>query len=472
MVFILLAKGFTMKSISLINVSFSYAGADLLINNLSAVFRANQIVAIVGFNGAGKSTLLKIITGQIAPSAGRVVRNATSIILPQMPPHGDKSGGQRQIAELRRVFDVGADILLLDEPTNNLDNKARETFYSMLNQYNGGVVIVSHDRDLLRRVDCIMELTNGKLIVYGGDYDFFVTERAAMRERLRAQYTDTQKRITDLNRTICIAQNTRQHHEAKQKKDTDTARRSRLAAHALRGKSQETESKRRVIIQKKLNAQLARCQDLSDQMRDDTIKIPVPNKPFYSKNLVQIRNMSFGYGSVRIFSDFNFNLYGGQKMHIVGDNGTGKTTLLKLITGELSPQSGEIKTHGKIAYLNQDLSLLNPQKSVIENIMDISGALQHDAHAIAANFGFRGNTSCKRVGMLSGGELLRATLAAVMGGENQPDLLILDEPTNNLDIKSMSVLESALNQFRGAILLVTHDAVFARNVCIEEILHI
>ena len=149
--------------------------------------------------------------------------------------------------------------------------------------------------------------------------------------------------------------------------------------------------------------------------------------------------------------------------------GAGKTTLLKLICGNLRPQSGVVQTFGKIAYLNQDLSVLDKNKSVVENIMDVAGVLKHDAHAIAANFGFRGDVSKKIVGVLSGGELLKATLAAVLGGAEQPDLLILDEPTNNLEIKSIQILEDALNQYRGAILLVSHDEMFAKNIKINDV---
>ena len=151
-------------------------------------------------------------------------------------------------------------------------------------------------------------------------------------------------------------------------------------------------------------------------------------------------------------------------MHLTGCNGSGKSTLLKLIAGQLQPISGTIKVFGNIAYLNQDLSLLDRNKTIVENIVEISGILKHDAHAIAANFGFRGDASRKRVATLSGGELLRATLAAVLGSINQPDLLILDEPTNNLDIKSTAILESALAQYQGAILLVSHDNDFVKNV--------
>jgi ATPase subunit of ABC transporter with duplicated ATPase domains len=126
--------------------------------------------------------------------------------------------------------------------------------------------------------------------------------------------------------------------------------------------------------------------------------------------------------------------------------------------------SGSVKTFGNIVYLDQYLSLLDKNKSIVENIMNISGCLKHDAHAIAANFGFRGDASKQIAGTLSGGELLKATLASVLGGDKQPDLLILDEPTNNLEIKSISILEDALNQYRGAILLVSHDDMFVKNI--------
>ena len=160
-------------------------------------------------------------------------------------------------------------------------------------------------------------------------------------------------------------------------------------------------------------------------------------------------------------------MYGGMRIRLMGKNGAGKTTLLKIIRGDLKANGGTVKTFGKIAYLNQDLSVLDKNKTIVENIMDIANVLKHDAHAIAANFGFRGKDAMKTAGVLSGGELLKATLAAVLGGTEQPDLLILDEPTNNLEIKSISILEDALNQYRGAILLVSHDEMFAKNIKVD-----
>lgn len=456
-----------MALISLSNVFFGY-GDNNLLDGVSIVFNAHERVAIIGDNGCGKTTLLRLLAGDLLPDSGNIVINAGVYMLNQINISDSKSGGEQQMFALMRAFDSGADILLLDEPTNNLDRDAKQKFFNRLNSYSNGVVVVSHDRELLQQVDKIIELNNGTLRVYGGNYDFYLEQKRIENENIVSRYTDAQKSIARLNNTINIAQNTRQHHEAKQAKDIANSRRSRLEANALKGKSQQTEAKKRAVIQKKLTQQMDLQQSLSEQMRNETIKIPVPNKPFYSKELVQISNLCFAYGSKQIFDNFDFTMYGGQRVRIVGKNGAGKSTLLKIICGELKPQSGVVKTFGKIAYINQDLSVLDKNKTVVENIMEISGCLKHDAHMIAANFGFRGDASQQKCGTLSGGELLKATLAAILGGDSQPDLLILDEPTNNLEIKSISVLEDALNQYRGAILLVSHDEMFAKNIKIDK----
>ena len=464
------SRGFIMALISLSNVSFGYNDNNLL-NGVSIAFKAQEHVAIIGDNGSGKTTLLKLLTGDLLPDSGTVNKAASVYILNQINVSDSKSGGEQQMFALMRAFESNADILLLDEPTNNLDYDAKQMFFNRLNTYPNGVVIVSHDRELLQQMDKIIELHNGQLKVYGGNYDFYLEQKRIESDNIYSKYSDAQKSIARLNNTMNIAQNTRQHHEAKQAKDIANSRRSKLEANALKGKSQQTEAKKRAIIQKKLDEKISIQQSLSEQMRNETIKIPIPNKPFYSKELINISGLCFAYGDKTVFKGFDFTMYGKSRVRLVGKNGSGKSTLLKIICGELKPDSGMVKTFGKIAYINQDLSVLDRNKTIVENIMEISGCLKHDAHAIAANFGFRGNASQQRVGTLSGGELLKATLAAILGGDNQPDLLILDEPTNNLEIKSIGILEDALNQYTGAILLVSHDEMFVRNIKTDKEIH-
>ena len=460
-----------MKHISLSNISFAYPESDDLFTDLSYSFSADKKVAIIGDNGVGKTTLLKIICGDILPDSGRVIRNATCELLNQINTDSTRSGGQSQQQALGRAFDSDADILLLDEPTNNLDATARQDFFKKLFSYHGGAVIVSHDRELLNQMDMLLELHNGKLFVFGGNYDFYVDQKRQMQDSIKSKYTDAQKEISRLNATITNAQNTRQHHEAKQQKDKNNkSAGSKIAVNALKGKSQETEAKRRKLIQAKLIKQLECSAELSAQLRNDTIKIPLSNIKVYDKEIIRLENVCFSYGKRSVLSDFSFTMRTGERVRIIGNNGAGKTTLLKLISGVLQPTEGNLKTSGKIAYLNQDLSLLNPDKSVVANISDYAGILLHEAHIIAANFGFRGSASGKKVSDLSGGELLKATLAAVIGSKYKPDLLILDEPTNNLDIKSTLILEDALNQYRGAILIVSHDEAFINNLNIDSVI--
>ena len=271
-----------MAFISLSNVFFGY-GDNNLLDGVSIAFNDSEHIAIIGDNGCGKTTLLRLLAGDILPNAGTTNKNAEVFMLNQINASDSKSGGEQQMFALMRAFDSGADILLLDEPTNNLDTDAKQAFFNRLKSFPFGVVIVSHDRELLQRVDKIIELSNGQLRIYGGNYDFYQQQKQIEADAIQSKYINTQKSIARLNDTINIAQNTRQHHESKQKKDTNNSRRSRMDANALKGKSQETEAKKRNIIQKKLDEQMSAQKSLAEQLRNDTIKIPVPTKPFYNR---------------------------------------------------------------------------------------------------------------------------------------------------------------------------------------------
>jgi ATPase subunit of ABC transporter with duplicated ATPase domains len=452
------------RSVSLHQISYALPGDDDLFSDVSHTFSDTQKIAIVGDNGVGKTTLLRLIAGDLCPTSGKIVRAADLYLMPQIIAQNNNSGGERQRAALEAAFASAADILILDEPTNNLDAAARGDFFAQFKHYPNGIIVVSHDRKLLGRVDAILELSRSGLRLYGGNYDFYVAARERERQSLENKLTDAVKEIDRLTKTKILADKTRDTHVKKQAKDKkNSAKGAPIVANARKGKSDETAARKKRVINEKLDRHTQTARDLSVQLRDDRIKIPIPGRPFVRNELIRIEHMTFGYDAP-LFQNFDLLIRGGERIRLTGGNGAGKTTLVKLMTGTLNPASGSVKRMGDMIYLDQDLSILAPEKSVVDNIMDSAGLTKHDAHAIAANFGFRNRTAAKHVSVLSGGELLRATLATVLGTSRQPDLLILDEPTNNLDMKSVAVLEEALNQYTGALILISHDDIFIKNV--------
>lgn len=519
------------NSINLSNVTWAKPNGETVFTNISLQF-SNLRTGLVGRNGVGKTTLLKLISGELKPQNGQIIANVKIAKLDQMllRPEGDTiadlfdvtaaleilsraergeatadeldsadwslearmasslaqfdlnltpdhrlsqlSGGQHTRAMLAALLFKQPDFILLDEPTNNLDQQGRAAVVDLLAKWQGGAVIVSHDRQLLEHVDAIVELTSLGATIYGGNWQTYQQQKAAELNAAKHDLNVAEQQVAQIGHKI------QQTKERKARKD-GTGKRSRakgdqpkILLNAMRENAEKTSGG---------NAQLAnrmqnQAQDKASQAREQ-IEILQPFSVTLAdsglangKMVLQVENLAGGYEQQNpIIKDFSFSIVGPERVAILGANGSGKTTLIKLITGALELQSGMVNLIEDFSLLDQQVLMLDPELSIVDNFHRLNPNVEPNyARAALARFLFRADAAFKIVGQLSGGEKLRAALACVLGGANPPKLLILDEPTNHLDIDSITTIEVGLNAYDGAILVISHDQIFLKNIGITR----
>lgn len=508
-----------------------------LFDNLSLAF-GRERTGLVGRNGVGKSTLLRLIAGTQPPAEGAVSRAGTIGVLDQRhdPAPGetvaDTLGVAHPLAVLRRVLagegsvtDIGEadwtlderlndalaqvglpgvdlhrptsslsggeqtrlrlaglllerpDLMLLDEPTNHMDAEGRALIAGVLERWEGGAVVVSHDRDLLGRVDRIVELSSLGAATYGGNWDLYAqrkaAERAAAERTLATAETDAARAAADARRRA----------EAQARRD----RAGRCKAMkgdmpkillGMRAESAENSAARNTRLaareSARTEADLAAARERVERAR--VLSIPMPSTGLApGKTVLEMDDVGFQFsgaqGEGRALGPLSLRITGPERVAITGPNGAGKTTLLKLMAGELEPTSGAVRRPVRAALLDQDAALLKPDETLIEAWLRLNPeGSPNDAYAALARFLFRNVEAQRIAGTLSGGERLRAALACVMTGSRPPQMLILDEPTNHLDLDSVAAVEAALNAYDGALVVVSHDPVFIDQVGITRAL--
>lgn len=383
------------------------------------------------------------------------------------------SGGEQTRLYLAKVFLADPSFMLLDEPTNNLDAKSRQFLYKAIMDWKKGLIVISHDRVLLNLMDQIIELTSVNLNIYGGNYDHYQEQKSIMKNAAERELLDAKKSMNKTKRSI---QSSRERLEQKQsygRNQFNTGKVDKMTADSEQWRSEKTQSRlltQNEMLLKNAEHQLTAAKSKIEITQEIHIALPktlVPN----GKIIVSIDNLRFSYpNSLPILDKFNLQIVGPERIALVGNNGSGKTTLIKLILGKLQADQGKIYIGtNRISYLDQNTNTLDPALSIIDNFLRLNPDVKlTDAHAALAKFLFRNAAARKFVRDLSGGEKIRAELVCALMSKNPPQLLILDEPTNHLDLESIENMESALKNYQGAMIVISHDPSFLLNIGVKK----
>ncbi|ODN30825.1 ABC-F family ATP-binding cassette domain-containing protein [Fervidobacterium thailandense] len=460
--------------ISLRSVSIEFPG-KMLFSNFNATIFPKDRIGLMGKNGSGKSTLMKAIAGVFKDYHGEINISGKVLYMDQYrtfdaktpfeyymnvadTPEKEKqvrsilkglgfneedwhrdistfSGGERTKLQLGRLFVEEPDFLLLDEPTNFLDIEAIEFLKKLLLSFKGGYMIISHDRDFLRSVcNKFWEINNETIWTFDMPYDRYHEERKRIIETQQRQVANLQREIQRLREII----------ERYKKWGRD--------------KFQKQAKSREKMLERMLE-ELENMPALYLEEEEKRIEIPVPESSGYV--VLEVKNVSWN----GLLKNVSFTIHQGDKVALIGPNGSGKSTLLKIIAGELQHE-GTVTFGYKVnvAYVEQFVDQLDLENTVFDEIFEeLPDQPDYVIRAYAGRFGFKGENVFKTVAELSGGERQILALAKVL--LRKPNLLILDEPTNHMDLETVEALEDALKEYKGSVLIVSHDLELIRNVC-------
>ncbi|WP_433555950.1 ribosomal protection-like ABC-F family protein [Pseudonocardia xinjiangensis] len=382
------------------------------------------------------------------------------------------SGGQAMSLGLAAQLLRQPDVLLLDEPTNNLDLDARRKLYGVLEDWKGLLFLVSHDRALLDRMDRIAELDRGEIRFYGGNYTDYEEAVRSAREVAEKNIRTAEQGLKREKRELQTARERAARRAGNASRTIKSAGLSRLHAGNHQRRAQESAGKANDLHSQRVSDARAKLDEAGLALRDEqkiALALPGTRVPA-GRTVFEGRGMQVRYGDRAIFTGADLTIRGPERIGLLGPNGSGKSTLLRVVGGDLEPESGAVRrAEGRVAHLSQRLDLLDPDRTVAENLRAFAPEMP-DAELmhLLARFLFRGSRIRLPARVLSGGERLRATLACILYSEPAPQLLLLDEPTNNLDLLSVGQLESALDGYEGALVVVSHDERFLSQIRVDR----
>ena len=387
---------------------------------------------------------------------------------------GNLSGGQKTKVFLAGISIHQPEIILLDEPSNHLDTQGRRILYDFIQGTNSTLVVVSHDRKLLNLLDTVYELSKRGITVYGGNYDFYAEQKKIESAALDQDIQSKEKALRKAKEVARETLERQQKLDARGRKKQEKAGVPTIMMKTMKNNAEKSTARVKDIHAEKTGGIAQELTELRKALPDiDKMKFGFDASALHKgKILINAKNINFGYGQTMLWAEpLNMLLSSGERLAISGLNGSGKTTLIKIILGKLEPLIGSIQRAAtKAVYIDQDYSLIDNRLSVYEQAQKINtNALpEHDVKIRLSRFLFGKDDWDKPGSALSGGEKMRLMLCCLTIGNQAPDLIILDEPTNNLDIQNIEILTAAINEYKGTLLVISHDAYFLEQVGVVQ----
>lgn len=380
------------------------------------------------------------------------------------------SGGQKTKIFLAGISIHEPQLVLLDEPSNHLDANSWQLLYNFIETTASTVIIVSHDRKLLNLLDKIFELDQRGITVYGGNYDFYTEQKQIEKYALTQQVKSKEKTLRKAKEKDRETKERQQKLDARGKKKQEKAGVPKILMNKLKNDAEKSTSKIKTVHADKITGISKELQNLRSSLPDiDKMKFGFDNSSLHKgKILFRAEDINFSYGNRLLWNKkLSFQITSGERIVVKGLNGSGKTTLIKIILGELAPISGSVfcaDSHS--VYIDQDYSLINNHLRVYEQAQNFntSALLEHEIKIRLNRFLFSQEYWDKPCLALSGGEKMRLMLCCLTIGNHAPDIIVLDEPTNNLDIQNIEILTAAINEYQGTLIVVSHDDYFIEQI--------
>lgn len=452
-----------------------YFGNRLILDIKDLKIYSEDKIGVVGLNGSGKTTLLNLISNQIKPDQGYIKTYGKISYIKQLEyEKGSKidgkylsqlglkgkdqkvmSGGEITRMKIAKSLSVYSDILLADEPTSNLDLEGIQFLIDRLLNYQNAIILVSHDRDLLDTVcNKIIEIQDGELRIYNGNYSEYEEQKLVEQKNKETEYEKYIQKKEELERAIVhISNKSRTTKKAPKRMGNSEARLHKMGNQNAKKNLDNSFKAMETRLEKlEVKEKVKEIEEIDFDM--------VGVKDIHSKIVIEGKNINKSFGEKIIFKNGEFQIYNGSKVALIGPNGCGKTTLLKII---LNGEKGiRISKAADIGYFAQDLNILKEDKTILENVMELTMSDEGVCRTILSRLLIKKDDVYKKVSILSGGERVKVSFAKIF--LSNFNILILDEPTNYLDIYSVEAMENAIKSYNGTILFVSHDKRFLEQV--------